>query len=85
MRNFVVALKPQFQRMSASSYEQFLKMFRENDSTTWVVGWIGEYATLQMFSHLLRPLERDPTNTILIRLMYAKACLTFQIYQWNTY
>ena len=83
--NFVAALRLQSQRMIVSSYEQFLKMLRKMIAQRCMAGSIGKYATLQTLNHLLRCLERQPSNTILIRLAYAKVRLESLIYQWNTY
>ena len=41
----------------------------------WVIGC--EYITLQMLCHLLRSLRRWLSNTILIKLTYAKMQLTY--------
>ena len=43
-----------------------------------------EYIRLEMVCHLLRPLGRWPSNTILIKLSYAKTQLVSQVYQWHT-
>ena len=48
----------------------------------WVIGC--GYITLQTLIHLLRFLERWPSNTILIKLMYVKTQLVSQVYQWHT-
>ena len=48
----------------------------------WVIGcW---YITLQTLLLLLRPLGRWFSSTILIKLMYTKARLVSQAYQWYT-
>ena len=65
--------------ITRDEYEQFLKLFKENDCTTWVIGC--GYITLQTLFVLLTLLRGWPRSTIPIRLIYAKAWLVSQAYQ----
>ena len=70
------SLKPAITR---DDYEQFLKLFKENDCTT-MGDWLRVYnvADVAPFIELLR---RWLSSTILIRLIYAKMRLASQAYQ----
>ena len=59
-------------------YEQFLKLFKENGCTT-TGDWLGAYKVADVVP-LLKCLGRWPSNTILIKLMYAKTQLVSQVY-----
>ena len=76
---FYSSLKPAITR---DEYEQFLKLFKENDCTT-MGDWLRVYnvADVAPFIELLR---RWLSSTILIRLIYAKMRLASQAYQWHT-
>ena len=65
------------------THEHFFKNVRKKDEQQWMIDC--SYTKLQRLCHLLRCLERQPYDTILIRLMYAKTQLVFQVYQWSTY
>ena len=73
---FCSSLKPAITR---DEYEQFLKLFKENDCTT-MGDWLRVYnvADVAPFIELLR---RWLSSTILIRLIYAKMRLASQAYQ----
>ena len=58
--------------------EQFLNLFKENDCTT-VGNWLWVY-NVEDFCPLLRSLGRWLSNTIMIKLIYAKMQLVFQVY-----
>ena len=75
-KDFYSCLKP---TITGYEYEQFLKLFKENDCTTIVIGC--RYTTLQKLFHLLRLLGRWLGSTKLIKLMSAKTWLVSQAYQ----
>ena len=74
--DFYISLKS---AITKDKYEQFLKMFKENDCTTMGVWlWVYNVADVVPFNEAL---GRWPGNTILIKLMYAKTLLVSQAYQ----
>ena len=74
--DFYSSLKPTITR---DEYERFLRLFKENDCITRVIGC--GYITLQTLFFLLRLLGRWLSSTILIKLMYAKTRSVSQVYQ----
>ena len=56
--------------ITKDEYERFLKIFKK-DSCKTLSGWLRKH-NLAILSHLLQPIQGQLSNTLLIRLKYAK-------------
>ena len=75
-QDFYSSFKP---TITKDKCKQFLKMFQANDCAT-VGDWLRVYNFADV-GHLMRLLGIWPSNTILIKLMYAKTQLVSHVYQ----